>query len=142
MLSPQVRRNARERAIQFLFGLEFTRYEWDSVVDAFWEESPSRPGVRQYAMTLIRGVVHNLAGLDADIEATVKNWTPTRVGQLERNILRVAIFEMRHGADVPAKVAINEAIEIAKRYGSDDAPRFINGVLDRVREEMSRQTVT
>lgn len=142
MLSPQVRRNARERAIQFLFGLEFTHYEWDAVVDAFWDESPSRPGVKQYAMALIRGVVHHMPELDTSIEATVRNWTPTRVGQIERNILRVAIFEMIYGHDVPPKVAINEAIEIAKRYGSDEAPRFINGVLDRVREELPRQADT
>jgi len=74
------------------------------------------------------------AALDADIDTAVHNWSPERVGRVERNILRIALYEMRHADDVPAAVAINEAIELAKMYGTDDAPRFVNGVLDRLRE--------
>ena len=71
--------------------------------------------------------------LDERIDSALRNWTPERVGRVERNILRVALYEMDYEDDVPKKVAINEAIEISKEYGSDEAPRFINGVLDRLK---------
>jgi len=119
--------------LQFLFGLEFTNYAWEEALHAFWAMAPSRAGVRQYAQTVIRGACENREALDRDIDSALQNWAPERVGRLERNILRIALYEMRSVADVPAAVAINEAIELAKSFGGDDAPRFINGVLDRLR---------
>lgn len=133
MPDPQVRRRSRERALQFLFGLEFTSYTWDAVLDDFWDTRPSRPSVREYAIQLIRGVQENLPQLDEEIAAALQNWSADRVGRVERAILRIALYEMRHQPDVPAPVAINEAIELAKTFGTDDAPRFVNGVLDRLR---------
>lgn len=132
MPDPQVRRRARERALQFLFGLEFTSYTWDAVLDDFWDTRPSRPSVKDYAIQLIRGVQENLPRLDEEIAAALQNWSADRVGRVERAILRIALYEMRHQPDVPAPVAINEAIELAKAFGTDDAPRFVNGVLDRL----------
>lgn len=133
MPDPLVRRRARERALQFLFGLEFTGYPWDEVIDAFWDTRPSRPSVKQYAIQLIRGVQENLGALDEEIAGALQNWSANRVGRVERAILRIALYEMRHESDVPAAVAINEAIELAKSFGTDDTPRFVNGVLDRLR---------
>lgn len=135
MLSPQVRRRARERAVQFLFGLDFTNYEWDSAITDFWAVNPSRPSVREYAEELVRGVITRREDLDQAIASAVEHWAPERVGCLERNVLRIALYEMRYAPDVPQNVAINEAVEVAKRYGSDDAPRFVNGVLDRLKED-------
>lgn len=132
LIRPTTRRRARERALQFLFGLDFTQYEWRSVLDAFWTENPSSPAARAYAEQLIQGVFEHLPELDAAIESVSERWAPGRIGRIERNILRVALFEMRHRDDVPTNVAINEALEVAKRYGSDDAPRFVNGILDRL----------
>ena len=86
------RRRARERALQFLFGLDFTGYAWEHAVDGFWSMAPSRPAVRQYAQTLILWVCSNREALDADIDAAVQNWSPERVGRVERNILRVALY--------------------------------------------------
>lgn len=134
MPSPQLRRRARERAVQFLFGLEFTDYDWEAAIAEFWAANPSRPGVREYAEQLIKGVIERRDELDEAITSAVEHWSPERIGHLERSVLRVALYEMRHAPDVPRKVAINEAIEVAKRYGSDDSPRFINGVLDRLKE--------
>lgn len=142
MLSPRVRRNARERAMQFLFGLEFTRYDWQAVLDGFWETNLSGPSVKHYARHLIKGVMENLASLDREIDSRLERWSPGRVGHIERNILRVALYEIWFGPDVPRKVAINEAIEVAKRYGTPETPRFVNGVLDRIPEEAPRLTVT
>ena len=133
MLDPLVRRRARERALQFLFGLEFTHYAWEEVIDAFWDTRPSKPSVKQYAIQLIRGVQENLDALDHEISQALQNWSADRVGRVERAILRIGLYEMRHEPDVPAPVAINEAIELAKSFGADDTPRFVNGVLDRLR---------
>ncbi len=131
-ISPQVRRRARERAVQFLFGLDFTSYDWREVIADFWRVNPSRPGVRDYAEKLIAGVIDQRADLDNAIVATLETWSPDRIGRVERNVLRVAAWEMLYAGDVPRNVAINEAIEVAKRFGTDDAPRFINGILDKI----------
>jgi N utilization substance protein B len=130
--NPQIRRRARERALQFLFGLDFTQYEWHDAIEEFWTTNPTRTSVKDYAMRLIQGVLDHLGELDNGIIAALENWNWERVGRIERNILRVALYEMRYGADVPEKVAINEAIEVAKQFGSPEAPRFVNGVLDRL----------
>ncbi len=132
-LSPQVRRRARERVMQFLFGLDFTQYEWRAAATDFWAINPVRPSVKEYADILMAGVMEHRAALDREIDGALENWTPERVGRIERNILRIALFEMRHRHDVPRNAAISEAVEIAKRYGSDEAPRFVNGVLDRLK---------
>jgi len=121
--------------MQFLFGLDFTEYDWLPAIEAFWENHPARPGVKQYAERLVRGVVEHREELDTAITSALEHWTPERVGGIERNVLRVALFELRYGQNVPERVAINEAIEVAKRFGADDAPRFVNGVLDRLRKD-------
>lgn len=142
MFSPKARRSARERVVQFLFGLDFTRYEWESAIEDFWALNPSRPGVKDYAGKLIRGVFDNLESLDREIADALENWSPERVGAIERNILRVALFEMRHCEEVPTAVAINEAIEVSKKFGADDAPRFVNGILDRLRAATPEENPT
>ena len=134
MLDPRIRRRARERAMQFLFGLDFTGYDWRGALTAFWEANPSRPAVKKYAHQVIQGVCMDRQALDAAITSVLHHWSPGRVARVEWAILRIALYEMEHMADVPAKVAINEAVEIAKRYGPEEAPRFVNGVLDRLRE--------
>lgn len=134
MQGPQGRRRARERAVQFLFGLDFTEYEWRRAIGTFWETNPVRPAVQHYAEQLIRGVVEHRAELDEAIAAALENWAPGRLGRVERNVLRVALYEMRYADNVPPAVAINEAIEVAKRYCAPDSARFINGVLDRIKE--------
>ena len=142
MPHPRIGRLARERAAQLLFGLDFTGYDWREAIDAFWQEFPARPSVKHYAEQLIEGVAGHREALDVAIVGALDKWSPARVGRVEWNILRVALYEMRHIEDVPERVAINEAIEVAKRLGADDAPRFINGVLDRLKEDAPRATHT
>lgn len=132
--SPQIRRRARERAMQFLFGIDFTSYDWREAIETFWRDNPSKNSVRSYADTLIQGVMDHRAELDERISSALDKWSPDRVGRVERNVLRIALFEMCYGGDVPRAVAINEAIEVAKQYGADDAARFVNGVLDRIKD--------
>lgn len=136
MHSAVTRRRARECALQFLFGLEFTGNSWKADIEDFWEHFPARPGARSYAELLIRGVCEQRQSLDDHITESLEKWSPDRVGRIERTILRMALFEMLHVPDVPIKVAMNEAIEVAKRFGSEESPRFINGVLDRVAQKL------
>ena len=138
---PIIRRRARERALQFLFSLDFTQYDWEEVIEEFWESSPTKPAARRYAEKLIRGVIEKREALDAEIATGIEGWTPGRVGPVERAALRLALFEMRHCDDVPGRVAINESIEVVRRYGADDSPRFINAVLDRLLKKMEAEQV-
>lgn len=133
MSSPQQRRKSRRRALEFLFSIEFTQYEWESALETFWETFETKQVVREYAKKLIKGVLKHVEELDGYIDSALTNWAPERVGKIERNILRVALYEIAYTDDVPFKVAINEAIEIAKGYGTDDSPGFINAVLDKLR---------
>jgi len=127
---------ARDRALQFLFGLDFTKYAWEAEIEGFWELHPARPSVKRYAEALIRGVCERQEELDQAISEALEHWSLDRIGYIERAVLRIALHEMRHREDVPANVAINEAVELAKRFGAEDAPRFVNGVLDRLRKQM------
>lgn len=135
MLNPQVRRRGRERALQFLFSLDFTGYAYEDKLEEFWVINPVKPGAMQYAEKLIHGVCANQDALDEEIATALVNWTPDRIGHIERASLRIALYEMRHCGDVPDAVAINEALEVVKIFGSDDAPKFINGVLDRLKRK-------
>jgi transcription antitermination protein NusB len=135
----RTRRSARERALQFLFGLDFTGYRWDAEFEDFWEHFPARSTMKPYTELLVGGVCEHQEYLDQRINEALDKWTPDRVGRIERVILRIALFEMLHVPDVPSMVVINEAIEVAKRFGSDESPRFINGVLDRLRKILSDQ---
>ena len=131
--SPQQRRKARRRALEFLFSIEFTQYEWEAALEAFWETFDTKQVVREYAKTLIKGIAAYTDDIDAHINSALTNWSPDRVGTIERNILRVAVYEIAYTDDVPQKVAINEAIEIAKAYGSDDSAGCVNAVLDKLK---------
>lgn len=133
MVNPKVRRRGRERALQFLFSLDFTGQTCEEKLEEFWAINPVKPGARQYAERLIHGVCAHQAALDEEISGGLDNWTPDRIGYVERAALRIALYEMRHCSDVPDAVAINEALEVVKIFGSDDAPKFINGVLDRLK---------
>ncbi len=108
----------------------------DEALAGFWEMSPAKESVRRYTHKLVKGIWNDKKAIDDAIKPAVENWSPLRVGRIERNILRIAVYEMLHVDDVPHGVAINEAVELAKAFGNDESPRFINGVLDRVRKEL------
>lgn len=139
MSSAKSRRTARERALQCLYGIDFTGYSWREALDGFWDEHNARATVRQYAERLIQGVCDAREELDAQIVGALDHWSPDRVGRIEWAILRIALFEMRYMQDVPNAVAIDEAIEVAKCFGGEEAPRFVNGVLDRLRKRVEAE---
>lgn len=127
-----VRRRARERALQFLFEVDLSGSRWEEVLPTFWSIHPSRPPVRQYADELIEGTFVHMAEIDDRLAETVDNWSLDRVAPVERNVLRIAAFELIYRGDVPAKVVINEGIDVAKKFADDRSGKFVNGVLDKL----------
>lgn len=133
MISPKMRRKARARALEYLFGLEFTGNNWKDGLPRFWEKHETKPQVREYAEELIEGVMTRMDALDEHIRSALTTWNWDRVDPVERNALRIGLYEMACRDDIPAAIAINEAIEIARMYGGDESPRFVNGVLDKLK---------
>lgn len=140
-----LRRHAREWALQALYQADATNdwslqafkryleiYRSEQVEDFEDDESFRNPKIGEHALLLVQGVVENLDQIDRDIVSVSLNWSLGRMTRVDRNILRLGVYEIAKLTDVPANVAINEAIEIAKRYGSDDSPMFINGILDKI----------
>lgn len=137
-----VRRKAREAALQFLFQEDF-KLEEGHREDNFLERFESfctlyqvNRKARPYAQQLLEGILRDRVEIDRCIEQAASNWRLARIAATDRNILRLAVFEMRSDAEIPDQVAINEAVEIAKRFAGDDSPAFINGVLDAVKTSL------
>jgi N utilization substance protein B len=140
------RRRAREAALQFLFQDDFldrerstSAAELDERFGAFSLLYQVNKKARPYARSLIGGIFDKLDEIDGAIGAHATNWRLERIAATDRNLLRVAIFELLFQDDVPAQVAINEAVEIAKRYGTQESPAFINGVLDAVQQSRQQE---
>jgi N utilization substance protein B len=128
------RRLGRERAVQALFSLESVAAdELAPGLSRFWDsvEGEKDGAARSFAEELVRAVIGRRVEIDGAIQAQSANWRLERMARVDRNILRVATFEILDGR-VPAKVAINGAIEVAKAYGSEASPAFVNGILDKV----------
>ena len=136
------RREGREAAVQFLYQRDLQGSTNSESIDDFWELRPATKRVREFGMALAEGVLSNQESIDERIRKVASNYDLHRIAAVDRNILRIAIYEMLFCADVPPVVSINEAIEIAKRFGSEDSGRFVNGVLDKVRSELSREART
>jgi N utilization substance protein B len=157
------RREARERAVQFLFQYDLNKPEnLDEAIDLFWEtqraaalaedkgaaswgEKTELPApstndaeVRKFSDPLIRGAVEHRDESDELIRKYAKNWDIKRMAAVDRNILRLAIYEMLHRDDIPPVVSINEAVDIAKRFSTRDSGKFVNGILDKVKGDLMR----
>jgi N utilization substance protein B len=131
------RRKAREVALQFLYQLDQTGADDPTPFeDDFWSRHPVDEGARAFAAALVRGAKAQQAKIDAIIAETAEHWDLERMAVVDRNILRMAVYELLCEPTVPGKVAINEAIEIAKKFGTAESSRFINGVLDRIHREL------
>jgi N utilization substance protein B len=132
------RSTAREAALQMLFALEASGSEVDRVIVDYWLETPGDPEDRLYADELVRGVSRELEQTDARLRAASKNWRIERMTRVDRSVLRLGAFELAHRPDVPRAVILDEAVEIAKRYGTEESGAFVNGVLDRVADDCGR----
>lgn len=125
------RREGREQALQILYGMELNPVTVPQALRHFREGGRSSEASRVFAEELVLGVAEHKAELDAAIEEKSTNWTVPRMAKIDLNILRLAVFELLFRPDIPANVTINEAIEIAKKFGTEDSPAFINGILDQ-----------
>jgi N utilization substance protein B len=132
------RRSGREAALQMLFQLEASGTSSAQTIELFWRMFEADPEGRPYADALVRGVSDNLAAVDARITAASQNWRLERMGRVDRNLLRMGTWELIGNKDVPRAVVIDEAVELAKAYGTDESSSFVNGVLDRIATDLGR----
>ena len=131
------RRKARELALQFLYQLDL-QGETDPAphVAEFWSRHALDPEAREFAEDLVRGAMASRREIDDTITRFTEHWALERMAAVDRNILRLAVYELGWRTETPPKVVINEAIEIAKKFGTAESGRFINGVLDRIHREL------
>lgn len=134
-----IRRISREATLQFLYQEDFTitadqsfGYDLEERFDLFCTLFQVNKKARTYALTLLKGISSSLEEVDAEITKAARNWRLPRIAATDRNLLRIAVYEIIYCDKVPAQVAINEVVEIAKKFAGEESPKFINGVLDAV----------
>jgi transcription antitermination protein NusB len=130
------RRKSRELALQMLFQREVGKHSTEHVLTTFLEEKKLDPSVREFARWLFEGTVGEITTLDAAIRDQAEHWRLERMAAVDRNLLRMALFELLHSPETPAAAVINEALELARRYSGADSVEFVNGVLDALRKKI------
>ena len=136
------RTSGRQAALQMLFGIDAAAdADVEVTIRGFWREFEADPEGRAYADSLVRGVAGSLERVDELIRTSSTNWRLERMARVDRNLLRMAAYELLEHKSVPRAVILDEAIELAKLFGSEDSGAFVNGVLDRIAEEVGRVDV-
>lgn len=129
------RRTARELALKILYQKEMSSIPLEAVLADFWENQAYPPDIKNFAETLGRGIAEHMDEIDSTISKCADNWDISRMAVIDRNILRIAAYEICYIEDIPPPVSINEAIEIAKKYGTEESGGFVNGILDKIARE-------
>jgi N utilization substance protein B len=124
------RRKARELAMKALFCMDMLKNESDELLERLEVRLKPPQDIQAFYVSLIKGVIVNKPQIDQTIETYSSNWKISRMGYVDRNILRIATYELLFCPDIPPKVTINEAVDIGKLYGTEDSGAFINGILD------------
>ena len=133
------RRKARECALQMLYQRDFTLDDPKVIEDSYFAEAGKVPAAaRAYSEKLLEGVAARLEEIDELISARSEHWRLSRMARVDRNILRLAVYEFLAETETPRKVVINEACEIARKFGGDDSVGFVNGILDAIMRELER----
>lgn len=132
------RRLARECALQILYQLDMSNASVCEVMLHYWDENPSDDETQGFAKSLVEGVLSEKENIDKILSEHSTNWKLSRMASVDKNVLRMATFELIHLRDIPVKVTINEAVEIAKRYGTLESGAFVNGVLDNIARAFDR----
>ncbi len=133
------RREARESTLQILFQLEFNDSDAEGVFRLYWKDKKAPKEVKDYCWWLIKGITSHQENIDRRIQSVSKHWRLSRMPFVDRNILRMAVFELLYEEDIAPAIVINEAIEIAKKYSGEQAAMFINGVLDTLRKKTNEK---
>ncbi len=133
------RRSGREAALQMLFAMEALAASPEEVIANFWKSFEADPEGKAYADEVVRGVAEHRAEIDAVLAAASENWRVERMTRLDRNLLRLGTFELMKRADVPSPVILDEAVELAKQFGTEESSAFVNGVLDKIADALGRK---
>lgn len=134
------RRESRELAAQFLYQIDITGEDnWQRALENFWNEQVVVQDVKEFSNRIINKVVEQKKEIDKLITSYTTNWDITRIAVVDRNILRMAMSELLYMDDIPPIVSINEAVDIAKKYGTIESGKFVNGILDKVRIELVKK---
>ena len=126
------RRTARELALKFLYQTEFNSNSPDSELNSFCDRANVSEEVQNFTQALIKNILFHKKEVDELLQKISANWSPDRMAVIDKNILRLGICELLFDPTAPPKVVINEAVEIAKKFGTEESPDFINGILDKV----------
>ncbi len=134
-----LRRTARECALQMLYQLDVGKQSKEEILNTFWQINDQPQPVRDFAVQLFEGTVQKLKEIDKLIAQHAKNWRLARMAAVDRNILRISVFEFLSGNRTPETVVINEALEIAKKYSTHESAQFVNGILDSIRKSLANK---
>ncbi len=132
------RTRARECALQILYQIDLTGDQPDASLNSFWETQENQKfdeEVKVFAAEVVHGVLLNIGSIDAKISQYATNWQLDRMAVVDRNVLRMSCYELVFREDIPPKVSINEAVELAKKYSGVEAGKFVNAILDKIRME-------
>ena len=132
------RTQAREAALQMLYALESSGEGIERVIRGFWRETPGEPEGKSYADEIVRGTAEKLEEIDAAISRASENWRLERMARVDRNVLRVATYELGYSSGVPRSVIMDEAVNLAKKFGTEESGRFVNGVLSKIADNFGR----
>jgi transcription antitermination protein NusB len=135
------RHSGREAALQMLFQMEVSGASADEAIELYWRSfaADADPEGREYADACVRGVGAEGAALDARVATASQNWRLERMARVDRNVLRLGTWELTHRTDVPRAVVLDEAVELAKAFGTEESSAFVNGVLNRVADTLGRR---
>ncbi len=135
------RTRAREFALQILYQIDITRDHADASLADFWQalnQEPIEQSVKDFTDELVKGVAQNSDTINTKISQYATNWQLKRMAVVDRNILRMSCYELMFRSDIPPKVSINEAVELAKKYSGMEAGKFVNAILDKIKQEMNK----
>jgi len=126
------RSQAREYVLQILYAIDVGRGDVEECIDVFWRRVEANKAVAEFTDGIVRGIVKNKNLIDKVIASYATNWQLDRMAAVDRNVLRIGTYELLFEKEIPPKVSINEAIEIAKKFGDMDSGKFVNGILDKI----------
>ena len=132
---------AREYAMQILYEIDITHIEPGLALENFWQMAAvkeTEEEIKVFTSELVKGVGDNLSAIDAKISLYATNWQLERMAVVDRNVMRLASFELMFRDDIPPKVSINEAVDLAKRYSDQESGKFVNAILDKIKQEIGR----
>ncbi len=126
------RTKARECALQVLYAMDIRKGSKNEVSKGYWQEKNEDQEIKMFAQKLIEGTLVEMSKIDMLITKYADNWRIERMAVIDRNVIRMAIYELLYATDIPPKVAINEAVDLAKKFGDEESGSFVNGVLDKI----------